>query len=102
MKMNLIQEIIHEEILISDIRRILDGIDADYTGLSGVDYYREDGISQFDYDLKTIMEIEYGQEKIEYMLDGCKEYSSNYYKDFKYTIVPMSENSWLITIATMD
>ena len=44
--------------------------------------------------------IECEQEQIEYVLEKCKEYSCNYYEDFKYSVMNRGDG-WLITVATI-
>ena len=82
-----------------DLERMLDEIDADFTGFNGEDYYI-DGMSHMDKAIIECEHLEGEQDKIEYVLDSCKEYSSDYYEDFEYVIITV-EDGYNVVIATM-
>lgn len=100
--MRLIQEVVSLENMWIELGRTLDSVDADFTGLNGEEYYNNEGMSYMDSAIKYADEIECEQERIDYVLEKCKEYSSNYYNGFEYSVIDMGNDKWLVTIATVD
>ena len=98
--MELKQEEIKLENMWIDLEIMLDGVDADFTGANGEDFY-EDGMSKMAQAINHAETMECEQERIEYVLEKCKEYSEGFYDEFKYTVVSMGNDTWLVTIATM-
>lgn len=98
---NLIQEEIRLENMWIDLEIMLDGVDADFTGANGEEYFTEEGISYMEKAINHAETIECEQERIEYVLEKCKEYSDGFYDDFQYTVVCMGNDTWLVTIATI-
>lgn len=98
MSLNFAQGLVREDYMFEDLKKILDNIDADFTGLNGEDYY-EDGEPVMKYAIGKAEDIDCEQERIEYVIEKCKEYSGNYYHDFKYTTVDTKEG-WFVVVAT--
>lgn len=102
MNLNLVQRTIKEETMWSDIKTLLQDVDLDFTGDNGEDYYTEEGVSQLKSAIMVARELECEQERIDYVIGKCGEYSHDYYSDFKYTIIPLENNAWEVVIATVS
>ena len=89
-----------------DLERMLDSVDADFTGTNGLEYYTENGISQIENAINQARIVsDKFTDQIVHVLESCKEYSSNYYDDFKYQILDNNDfgndiYGWYVIIAT--
>ena len=102
MKMNFIQKEITLENMWTDLEIILDDVDADFTGANGEEYFNDEDISYMASAIKQCENFECEQERIEYVIKKCKEYSEGYYEDFEYSVIYMGNDVWLVTIATVQ
>lgn len=102
MSLNLVQRTIKEETMWYDIESLLQDVDLDFTGDNGEEYYTEEGVSQLESAIIVAERLECEQERIDYVIEKCKEYSSDYYSDFEYTSISLGDGAWEVVIATVS
>lgn len=100
MYLDLIQEQLDSKFIWEQLKIVLDRVDADFTGINGEEYYAENNKPHFDNAVEVAKLITNTSEGIEYVLEKCKEYSSDYYSDFEYSAFYIGNDKWLVTIAT--
>lgn len=99
--MQLLQEQIKLNNMWIDLEYMLDSVDADFNGTNGEEYYASNGVSHMENAIQVADKITNVCEKIEYVLEECKNFSSSYYSGFEYSVLPMGNDTWLVTIATL-
>lgn len=102
MSMNFVNGSVTIDNMWEDLEKILSEIDLDFTGANGEEYYTKEGISQMDSAIFTAKDMECEQERIDYVIEKCKDYSSGYYDDFKYIVISTGENTWEVVICTYN
>lgn len=101
MELNLIEGTVTLNSMKEDLRSLLDNIDLDFTGVNGSEFYTNEGISQLDSAILTSKHLECIQKRVAYVLEKCENYSSDYYEDFKYTVIQINKNICKVVVATM-
>ena len=100
MYLNLTQEKLDNKHLWEQLKIVLDGVDADFSGANGEEYYAENNKSHFENAVEIAKKMTHTSEGIEYVLEKCKKYSSDYYSDFVYSAFYIGNDMWLVSIAT--
>lgn len=100
--LNLISGNISYNNLWEELSRLLDAVDADFTGTNGEEYYTTENISFMESAIRECAHMDEYENQIVHVLECCKDYSSNYYDEFKYQILDASDNSCYIIIATTN
>lgn len=98
--LRLIQEQVNRKNMWEHLSRILDSVDADFTGSNGEQYFHKTGVSHFEFAVSKASLLTHDYAKIEYVLEACKVFSYDYYDGFEYEVFSCGEDSWLVTIAT--
>ena len=97
--LNLVTGLVRDESMMNDLEILLDSIDADFTGTNGEEYYIDEKPAIY-WAMCEAEGLECEQERIESVLESCKDYSSNYYDDFQYTVIDV-DKGFEVVIATV-
>lgn len=89
--MNFIQGLVTKENMWINLERILDNVDADFTGANGEEYYAENNKSHMENAIKESEKYSSIKARITYVIVKCKEYSENFYDDFNFTVIKTIE-----------